>query len=77
MTSAGRTSNLKQKHGAKGSEIAPRRSTITEKVRQLRKNRGLTQAEFSKVIGLSQSRLSEIEGGQGSLLESVRYVNPF
>lgn len=42
------------------------RELIARKVRRLRTERHWTQAELSRQLGLSQSRLSEIEGGQGS-----------
>ncbi|MBI5534582.1 MAG: helix-turn-helix transcriptional regulator [Deltaproteobacteria bacterium] len=46
--------------------MPPTRGQIADKVRQLRKQRAWTQAELSKRLGLSQSRLSEIESGRGS-----------
>lgn len=39
---------------------------IADVVRQLRRDRGLTLAELGRTLGLSTSRLSEIERGQGS-----------
>ena len=45
----------------------PARSFIGKKVRDLRKGRGLSQGDLGKVLGLSQSSLSEIELGQSSL----------
>lgn len=42
------------------------RRTLAEKVRELRRSRGWTQATLAGHLGLSQSRLSEIEGGDGS-----------
>ena len=42
------------------------RSNISRKVKSLREIRRWTQAELSGRLGLSQSRLSEIERGQGS-----------
>src|ERR1035438_3665225 len=42
------------------------RTEIARKVRALRAERRLTQAELSKDLGLSQGRFSEIERGQGS-----------
>ncbi len=42
------------------------RAEIGRKVRELREGRGLTQADLSKRLGLSQNRLSEVERGQGS-----------
>jgi transcriptional regulator with XRE-family HTH domain len=42
------------------------RTKIARKVRALREDRRWTQAELAKRLGLSQSRLSEIERGQGS-----------
>lgn len=56
------------------------RSEIARKVRNLRAERHLTQAELSKVLGLSQGRYSEIERGKGSFtaeqfLELLRRFN--
>lgn len=42
------------------------RTTIPQKVRDLRLGRRWTQAELARRLGLSQSRLSEIERGDGS-----------
>lgn len=42
------------------------RNQIAEKVRELRLARRWTQSELARQLGLSQSRLSEIEGGAGS-----------
>ena len=42
------------------------RTEIARKIRALREERHWTQAELSKGLGLSQSRFSEIERGQGS-----------
>jgi transcriptional regulator with XRE-family HTH domain len=42
------------------------RSNVAAKVRELRTTRRLTQADLARRLGLSQSRLSEIERGQGS-----------
>ncbi len=42
------------------------RSIIATKVRELRQGRGMTQEELARRLGLSQSRLSEIERGAGS-----------
>lgn len=39
---------------------------IAKVVRSLRRERAWTQAELARKLGLSQSRLSEIEGGEGS-----------
>lgn len=46
--------------------LAGRRAAIASKVRQLRQDRRWGQAELAKQLGLSQSRLSEIERGAGS-----------
>src|SRR6185436_20500519 len=48
------------------TELDRRRSDVAAKVRALRKARRWTQAELGKRLGLSQARLSEIEGGDGS-----------
>jgi DNA-binding XRE family transcriptional regulator len=42
------------------------RAHISRVVRDLRKERGWTQAELAGKLGLSQSRLSEVERGDGS-----------
>jgi transcriptional regulator with XRE-family HTH domain len=42
------------------------RAQISRRVRRLREDRRWTQAELADDLGLSQSRLSEIERGQGS-----------
>jgi len=47
-------------------ELNKKRSEIATQVRELRKGHRWTQAELAKRIGLSQARLSEIEGGDGS-----------
>lgn len=56
------------------------RSDIARKIRNLRVHRGLTQTELSKLLNLSQNRLSEIERGQGSFtaeqfLVLLKYFN--
>jgi transcriptional regulator with XRE-family HTH domain len=40
---------------------------ISSGIRRLRKERRWTQVEFAKLVGLSQSRFSDIERGKGSL----------
>jgi transcriptional regulator with XRE-family HTH domain len=47
-------------------ELRKTRSEIARNVRELRKERRWTQAELAKRLDLSQARLSEIEGGDGS-----------
>ena len=47
-------------------ELKKSRSEIAKNVRELRKERRWTQAELAKRLDLSQARLSEIEGGDGS-----------
>ena len=42
------------------------RQDIAKKVRHLRRERHWTQKKLAQLLGLSQNRLSEIEGGQGS-----------
>jgi transcriptional regulator with XRE-family HTH domain len=44
----------------------PTKSQIGREVRALRRERAWTQAELAQKLGLSQSRLSEIESGGGS-----------
>src|SRR5256885_1309157 len=46
--------------------MTPNNNEISNKVKLLREQRQWTQAELSRQLGLSQSRLSEIERGQGS-----------
>lgn len=46
--------------------VPPDRARIGAAVRSLRRERAWTQAELAKELGLSQSRLSEIETGAGS-----------
>ncbi len=48
------------------SSLTATRKRIAEVVRTLRRERAWTQAELAKRLGLSQSRLSEIENGGGS-----------
>jgi transcriptional regulator with XRE-family HTH domain len=60
--------------------LAGSRAQIAKKVGELRNARGLTQAELSKRLGLSQARLSQIERGGGSFsaeqfLEILRLFN--
>lgn len=47
-------------------EHTPTRAEIAKVVRALRRERAWTQAELARRLGLSQSRLSEIESGAGS-----------
>ncbi len=47
-------------------QLIKTRNNISEKVRELRIQRKLTQKELAAQLGLSQSRLSEIEQGKGS-----------
>ncbi len=56
------------------------RARIAARVRALRQERGWTQAQLARALGLSQARLSEIERGGGSftaeqLLEVLRIFN--
>jgi transcriptional regulator with XRE-family HTH domain len=46
--------------------LESQREHIAERVRELRRGRRWTQAELAKQLELSQSRLSEIESGNGS-----------
>ena len=48
------------------SALETTRLAIAKKVRLLRRERRLSQAELAKKLGLSQSRLSELENGAGS-----------
>lgn len=48
------------------SALETTRLAIAQKVRLLRRERRLSQAELAKKLGLSQSRLSELENGAGS-----------
>lgn len=47
--------------------VTPSRSLIGRKLRDLRKGRGLSQGELGRILGLSQSAISEVELGQSSL----------
>lgn len=47
-------------------DLTRTRQTIADKVRELRKERRLSQVDLSRRLQLSQSRLSEIERGDGS-----------
>jgi transcriptional regulator with XRE-family HTH domain len=47
-------------------KLTKKRAMIAQKVSRFRKERNWTQAELSKKLGLSQARLSQIEGGAGS-----------
>jgi transcriptional regulator with XRE-family HTH domain len=47
-------------------ELKKTRINIAKQVRELRKERRWTQVELAKRLELSQARLSEIEGGDGS-----------
>ncbi len=49
------------------SNGTPTRSRIGRTLRDLRKGRGLSQGELGRILGLSQSAISEIELGQSSL----------
>jgi transcriptional regulator with XRE-family HTH domain len=56
------------------------KSFIGKKLRDLRKGRGLSQGDLGKILGLSQSSLSEIELGQTSLsaeqfIEILKFFN--
>lgn len=48
------------------SKLYRTRRAIAARVRSLRRARGWTQAELAAKLGLSQSRLSELEAGDGS-----------
>lgn len=50
----------------KQSSLDTTRAAIAQQVRALRKERHITQAELAAQLGLSQSRLSELEQGAGS-----------
>lgn len=41
------------------------------KIKELRKSKGLTQAEFAKSIGITQSFLSAVEHGRCNISKSV------
>ncbi len=58
----------------------PTRGLIGKKLRDLRKGRGLSQREFGRILGLSQSAISEVELGQSSLsaeqfLQVLKFFN--
>jgi DNA-binding XRE family transcriptional regulator len=43
------------------------RLALSRKVRQLREDRGITQAALAKQIGSSQSRIAKLEAGEASV----------
>jgi transcriptional regulator with XRE-family HTH domain len=47
-----------------GSSISPQVAAIGSRLRKLRKERGLTQAELARQIGIQQSDLSRMEQGE-------------
>lgn len=58
----------------------PEPQEIAQKVRSLRKSRGVSQGELARLLHASQSRLSEIEAGKGSfsaeqLIFILKYFN--
>lgn len=62
------------------AELERTRKTIARKIRELRVGRKMTQAALARRLGLSQSRLSEIERGDGSftaeqLLQLLKIFN--
>ena len=54
----------------------PRPETLGARVRESRKNKGLTQVELSAMLGVTQGKLSELEVGrrlaESPPLETVR-----
>lgn len=66
--------------GAPLSSLESTRRSIRRVVRELRTARGLSQAELARKLEMSQSRLSEVEGGAGSftaeqLVQLMRIFN--
>src|ERR1035438_2790437 len=53
-------------HVGNAQNLKKSRTSIARKVQDLRRARHWTQAELARLLHLSQSRLSEIEGGDGS-----------
>lgn len=49
-------------------------ANIGGKIRQLRKERGLTQVQVSKLSGVSQSAISDIESGRVTKLPNIDTV---
>ena len=45
--------------------------TDGEKIKELRKSKGLTQVEFAKSVGITQSFLSAVENGHCNISKSV------
>ncbi|KRE73928.1 helix-turn-helix domain-containing protein [Paenibacillus sp. Soil750] len=51
-------------------------NTIGSKIKQIRKVNNMTQNEFSKLIGISQGTLSEIEKGKAKpTIETLQEIN--
>ena len=45
---------------------------IGKRIRALRKEKGLSQAEFAKTVGISQPHLSRVENGYENISKSVQ-----
>lgn len=45
---------------------------IGEQIKALRKEKGLSQAEFAKTVGISQPHLSRVENGHENISKSVQ-----
>lgn len=48
---------------------------VSEKIKQLRKKRGLTQKQLSELTGITQNRISQIESGNANItLLTVEHI---
>lgn len=45
---------------------------IGKRIKALRKEKGLSQAEFAKAVGISQPHLSRVENGYENISKSVQ-----
>lgn len=45
---------------------------IGKRIKELRKEKGLSQAEFAKTVGISQPHLSRVENGYENISKSVQ-----
>ena len=48
------------------------RDDIGKRIKELRKKKGLSQAEFAKTVGISQPHLSRVENGYENISKSVQ-----
>ena len=57
--------------------MLPKRTLIEigDRVRELRKSKGLTQERFAEVMDLSENSISQIENGKKGMSQSIRHTN--